>query len=228
MLRLTYGIKVLLSSLKQFNSSNFKIHFPINISRFDTVVNQIDNELAVKSKNPELIMKCNVHTVAETDVGTIDEFFAPSLVVPLRESVINISSNLSARKSGAINRTEKVFQTTPPAAGKKIKTLASTIAISFVFIAFALLTKSEPRKTDKTEKIVKGIKKKYSDWIVDSGEVPSPEGSIIPLNSIEDLMKVAEELGKPVIHTSIQEGEHLYFVFDGSTQYKYTLEGKEN
>ena len=210
-----------------FNSSSFRINFPLNISRFDSVVNQIDKELAVRSKKPELIMRCTVHTVAETDAGTIDEFFAHSLVVPLRESVININSNLSASKPGSIKRTEKVVLPPPPAAAeKKQKSLASTIAIGFVFIAFALLTESEQRKIDRTEKIVKGIKKKYSDWIVDSDEAPSAE-KIIPLNSIEDLMKVAEDLGKPVIHTSIREGEHLYFVFDGSTQYKYVLgEGK--
>lgn len=213
-----------------FNSSNFKTNFPLNISRFDTIVNQIDKELAVNSKNPELIMRCAVHTVAETGVGTIDEFFAPSLVVPLRENVVNISSNLSTREPGSIKKTETVILPPPPAAGKKKNSLASTIAILFVFVAFALLTKSEPGKIDKTEKIVKGIKKKYSDWIVDSDEVPSIEGSIIPLNSIEDLMKVAEELGKPVIHKApiTPEGEHLYFVFDGSTQYEYILEGKEN
>ena len=207
-----------------FNSSSFRINFPLNISRFDSVVNQIDKELAVKSKKAELIIRCVVHTVAETDAGIIDEFFAPSLVVPLQESVINIDSNLSAHKPGSIKRTEKVILPPPPVAEKKRNSIASTIAIFFVFIAFALLTESEQRKTDRTEKIVKWIKKKYGDWIVDSDEVPSAE-KIIPLNSLEDLMKVADNMGKPVIHIAPNgEHSHLYCVLDGEIQYRYILE----
>jgi len=207
----------------QFNQSIFKINFPLNISHFDSVVNQIDKELAVKSKKAELIIRCMVHTVAKTDVGTIDEFFAPSLVVPLQESVINIDSNLSAHKPGSIKRTEKVILPPPPVAEKKRNSIAFTIAIFFVFIAFALLTESEQRKTDRTEKMVKWIKKKYGDLIVDSDEVPSAE-KIIPLNSLEDLIKVAENMGKPVIHIAPNgEHSHLYCVLDGEILYRYVL-----
>ena len=45
------------------------------------------------------------------------------------------------------------------------------------------------------------------------------------MNSIEDLMKIADELGKPVIHQSaeISGDTHIYYVIDGNTRYLYTL-----
>lgn len=211
-----------------FNSSNFKINFPLDIFRFERFVDQIDKELVIKSRNPVLTYKCDVHTIAETDVGTIDESFSHSLIVPLQRNVFSIN-NLSAQKSGSIKRTEKVIIQSSSVA--KRNSLAFTIAIFLSLIAFALITKGEPGtksklgKIDETEKVVKWIKRKYGDWIVDSDEIPSTE-VIISLKSIEDLMKVAEDLGKPVIHKA-NKGKHLYCVFDNSVQYKYMLSGEE-
>ena len=211
-----------------FNSSNFKINFPLDIFHFERFVDQIDKELAIRSRNPVLTYKCDVHTIAETGVGTIDESFSHSLTVPLQRNVFSIN-NLSAQKSGSIKRTEKVIIQSSSVA--KRNSLAFTIAIFLSLIAFALITKGEPGtksklgKIDETEKVVKWIKRKYGDWIVDSNEIPSTE-VIISLKSIEDLMKVAEDLGKPVIHKA-NKGKHLYCVFDNSVQYKYILSGEK-
>jgi len=42
---------------------------------------------------------------------------------------------------------------------------------------------------------------------------------------MEDLMKVADELLKPVIHQppSTPEEAHAYYVLDGTTRYQYLL-----
>ena len=47
---------------------------------------------------------------------------------------------------------------------------------------------------------------------------------------MEDLMKIADELLKPVIHQppTTPEEAHGYYVFDGATRYEYLLgTGKE-
>jgi hypothetical protein len=211
-------------------SADFNTSFPINFTRFEDFIEKVEEETGVRVKNPVLIMKCNVHTRANTDAGTIDESFVPSLTVALGENTIEINGDLSQRKSGGIEKTEKVFQ--PGVIEKRKHSLIMTLAVFFVFIAFAVLTKGEKRMLSETEKGAKEVKevmKKYGDWIVNTEDLPSGAGmedqSIIHLSSFEDLIKVAEELGKPVLHKlpSNAEEKHAYYVFDGSIRYEFLL-----
>ena len=77
---------------------------------------------------------------------------------------------------------------------------------------------------------MKKINKKYNEWIVEVDTPPKrPLGAeIITMKSLEDLMKISEELGKPVIyHVSNSEGTHSYYVLDEAVPYKYVLYDKE-
>jgi hypothetical protein len=90
-----------------------------------------------------------------------------------------------------------------------------------VFSYTILATKPEGKDREADR-----VKKKYGGWIVDTVNLPShADDRVIPLNSLEDLIKVAEETGKPVIHkmSTTSKGEHTYHVFDGLTRYDYTL-----
>ncbi len=42
---------------------------------------------------------------------------------------------------------------------------------------------------------------------------------------MEDLIKVADELGKPIVHQALGTSEdlHAYQIFDGATRYQYLL-----
>jgi len=48
------------------------------------------------------------------------------------------------------------------------------------------------------------------------------------MKSIDDLIKISEELGKPVIYyESDDDGTYSYFVLDENVHYKYALYDKE-
>ena len=215
-------------------SAGFNTSFPINFTRFEDFIEKVEEETGVSVKNPVLITKCHIHTRANTDAGTIDESFVPSLTMTLGKNTIEINGDLSQRKSGVIEKTEKVFQ--PRVIEKRKLSLRMTLVGFCIFIAFAVLTKSEKlSETEKGEKEVKEVMKKYGDWIVNTEDLPSGAGmehqSIIHLSSFEDLIKVAEELGKPVLHKlpSNAEEKHVYYVFDGSIRYEFPLGlSKEN
>ncbi len=55
------------------------------------------------------------------------------------------------------------------------------------------------------------------------------EERLISLSSMEDLIKVADELGKLVIHQApgVSEETHAYYVFDGTTRYQYVSLAEE-
>jgi hypothetical protein len=45
------------------------------------------------------------------------------------------------------------------------------------------------------------------------------------MNSMEDLIKIADELGKPIVHQSAGPTWEVqsYYVIDGSTRYQYSI-----
>ena len=51
---------------------------------------------------------------------------------------------------------------------------------------------------------------------------------MIAIDSLEDLVKVGEELGKPILlYTSTNNNEYRFYVLDDATMYEYLLKSKE-
>ena len=79
-------------------------------------------------------------------------------------------------------------------------------------------------------KTVRQFQKKYGLHIVEAVnkirvDLPEDSQNIINLSSMEDLIKIADELGKPVIHQvpGSAEDPHVYQVLDGVLRYQYLL-----
>lgn len=60
---------------------------------------------------------------------------------------------------------------------------------------------------------------------MDIEELPEmkPDEAAIPLSSLDDLVRIADDLVKPVLH-QVQEGRHIYCTIDGSVRYQYVIE----
>jgi hypothetical protein len=65
-------------------------------------------------------------------------------------------------------------------------------------------------------------RKRYSEMIA---EATIEDEKTIAVGSMRDLIKVANELGKPIVDQAPRASEepHAYYVFDGGTQYQYLL-----
>jgi hypothetical protein len=102
---------------------------------------------------------------------------------------------------------------------------ASSIAFIAIIIGFALITGNVTEKLDKTEKLVNKIKKKYGEWMVEVNKPPKRTlgSENIEVKSLEDLIKISEELGKPVIYYN-DGTKHNFYILDESVQYQYILE----
>ena len=77
----------------------------------------------------------------------------------------------------------------------------------------------------------KQITKKYGEWIVKANTNPKTQlTNTIPITSIQDLSKISEELGKPIIQFSDENEKkpiHIYYIIDDTTIYKYTLNSED-
>ena len=215
--------KTAFNSSERVRSAEFTSSFPLNITHYNNIVNEVGDEIGMRPANPKLTILTNIHTIAKTNAGNIDETFSPAIEIPLNKDIIEINGDLHQHTTGSIGKTERFYQQW--VVYKRYYSLAALVLCLIILIVFSytiLATKQEGkgREADK-------VKKKYDDWIVDTDilNLPSHAGDrVIPLNSLEDLIKVAEELGKPVIHKmSTPKGKHTYHVFDGATRYDYTL-----
>ena len=64
-------------------------------------------------------------------------------------------------------------------------------------------------------------KKQHRDIIVDLQSLPPRGGHVlITLDSLDDLVRVADALIKPVLHVA-EADKHRYFINDGLTLYEY-------
>ena len=66
--------------------------------------------------------------------------------------------------------------------------------------------------------------KKYKSLLGEAAECPpiKEEETVIDMVSLEELAKIANNLLKPILH-KIEPNEHIYWVVDGLTRYRYVV-----
>ena len=82
---------------------DFSLDFPLPVEEFNEVFNQIGEELGLINAIPSLIIRANVHTVAETDRGTIDSHFVQDTTVKWTATTMEWESNPSVSARGLHN-----------------------------------------------------------------------------------------------------------------------------
>ena len=209
-----------------FSSNNkqqagFDTIFPINFTRFESIVGQIDNETGITSLSPTLIMKFNIDINAGTDKGIISELFTPWLNVSLGDNVIDIEGNLSQYQTGYLSET--VETTKSGVIEKQTNWSAYFVILLIILFLFVFFTTTEIPTKDVTNRQIRKIKKKYGEWIVETEELPTTkDAKTIPMKTLDDLVKISEELGKPIIYTTKNE-KHTFSVLEEKIHYQYVL-----
>ena len=152
----------------------------------------------------------------------------------LREGILAWDGDLKKSKPGSIETTE-IIRNQEKYLGlpvTQLRILSATVAGTiFILSVFSLLmyVRSRSERPAEIERKAQRARKKYKDIIVEIKELPElkPGETIMSLDSLDDLIKAAQGLLKPILHKAEKE-RHIYCVFDGSTRYQYVLAtGKE-
>lgn len=213
------------------NSAQFTFNFPIDYEYFEEYITKINEETGVAASESALEIICTVLTTAETTIGeTIREAYTPSIIVTLGGTIVNIEGELATTQTGSIDTTEEIVLNEVFEQRTNMTILA--IIFTAIFLLFTLLTKSKVEIQTQIEKQLKKIKKKYGEWIVETDSLPKIKKSeSIIVKSFDDLVKISEEIGKPVIHykaeTKNPRDIHSFYVFDEDVNYKYILTAVE-
>jgi len=215
-------------------NGDFTISLPLDLDQFYELFTTIQAETGAPDSPPAITIKADVHTVADTDFKRIDEVFSQTLSPTLKGGILEWNQELVKSTPGSIESSriipnpEKYLRLSVSG----IRNLSASVAgIIFLLCAYLvwLNLKFKPVKLTKIEKEVNLAKKKYGERMAEStNQAPPMVENTISLDSMDDLIKIADELGKPIIHQAptTAEQSHTYYVFDGFTRYEYLLTGK--
>ncbi len=213
------------------DSGAFTVNFPLKADDFKNYINvfkAIEKETGV-SVPYNLTVEATVHTTAQTEFGPIDETFIQKLSTQLGAQTLSWKENLEFAQPGTIeqamvlpNRLKYVGLTIT--AMRDFSIIIATVLLVLLLSLLALRVWLKPEESFCIEEEVKRVKKKHRDAVVDVEQLPAPDPKemIIMLSSLNDLVKTADALFKPVLHKDSREG-HTYCVIDGFTRYQFVL-----
>ncbi len=206
----------------------FTINLPLDIGRLREMADSIDQQLGGKgAKELEITILAQVHTVARTDYGTIDEIFNHRLTGKMGETIEwgavekgAEDKGLLSTKEGAI--TEEIL--VPNLLPRKLTT-SSLIGLGIslpIFCALAVLYWRRRPKLSFLEKELNRNRKKYGELISEISKMPRIRKSevIIPASSLEALVNISNNSLKPIL-LKVDRDKHTYCLIDSSVRYQY-------
>lgn len=206
---------------REGKEASFRNEQPVDLTYFDQVVKMVDEEIGVSAREPSLTITTNINLEADTGEGVIKENMAPHIIIPLAAGSLKVEGEPSIQKEGSMN--QKIMLPNP-LKGKFIYAQAAAAASGLLLLLFLLFTQNKLLKLDSYEIFWNEFWRKYRDRIIKINHNLYPD-NFIAVNSMEDLVKVADELAKPVIFrdgASVSEPAACY-VFDGPTVYRYEI-----
>lgn len=210
------------------SSDNISVSFPLeqeDFNHFKDVFSAVQKETGVSVPH-KVTIKADVHTSAKTPFGPIDEMYTQTLSTTLGGDTLQWEEEVEGSKSGALERTQLV-PNPKKLAGLSVTQIRNfsvafgSLSLIFLlgFTTLSLLLKPEELSPD--EEIMRA-KKKHKDVIIDVNELPEAKTRevVIPISSLDELVKVADTLLKPVLHKA-ESDKHSYCIIDGTTRYQY-------
>jgi len=212
-------------------TGNLRVDFPVDIVYLNELLTVIRTETGTSGEAYNLIIEAFTHVTAQTEFGPIDEVFTQTLSTELGGGTLVWNEELQITQEGAITTTQIIPNPSRylglSADGVKLTSLILGGIFLMLFIAsLVLFNQFKPAELPMSEKEALAAGKKYADRIAEaSSQTPIAGEKIISLGSIDDLVKVADELGNPIIHQppTAAEKQHTYYVIDGTTQYRYII-----
>lgn len=208
-----------------FDTKEFKIDFIVNHSHYEDIVKTINNEIGVTATDPTLVFKCEISINAQTNEGIIIDRFTPALTMPLSGNIIEITGSLRQTKSGALTDTITINIPEEDVGEERGGSLLTAALFALPILPVAVLTKNDDTPVSQLQKQMKKIKKKYGEWIVEVDHLPKrPDGTgIVHMKTMDDIVKISEELGKPVISYKSDIKGYAFVVFDENIHYIYII-----
>lgn len=193
----------------------------VDLNRYNQLVESLGKEAGVSFSEARLVLRWDIGVGVSSVKGTAYEVLGPTLVIPLNQKAFEIGGEPVAEKAGAFTAERKVHL----GVRQKLRygVLAGPAAVGIALLLFGLGTQSQ--QISATERIRRAIYKRYGAFLVEAAGAGEDAGGVVSLSTIDDVVKVADELEKPVVHQKSAAGEEVFYVLDGRVRYEFRLEG---
>jgi len=211
---------------KTKKTGDFTISFPIDLDYFTEVSDAIAKETGAGGAR-NFNIEAAVHITAETDWGTIDEVYTQTLEAKLEGNILTFGEELSQSQPGSMG----VVSVPADSKARKLK-MPSLAGLVVALVALGFLGWKQAQLKGvgiSVEAEAVRAKKKHKQVIVDIRELPSAKSNetVIPISSVDDLARIADDLVKPVLH-QVEEGKHIYCTIDGAVRYQYVIQPQDS
>ena len=202
----------------------------INPASLQQLASKFSEDTGLFTGQYSLNITTEIYIKAETSAGTVQEFFTPKLTIGSESTssggeIISISG-LEHTKTGDITETETIYHLWVAQQRNLLYVVSTTSLIGLVASSWYFI-KTRPPKPPKPEKILEDIIGPYEELIVDAaqGQIDKEQlktTTTITVNTLEDLVKIADTIDKPIIHMHIPPETHIFSIIDGLTKYEFT------
>ncbi|MDF2675003.1 MAG: hypothetical protein K0R09_3272 [Clostridiales bacterium] len=195
---------------------------PINIKSYFAFI-EAASQTAEINFLTKLSIKWNVSMEAKTDKGIIKEKLSPTMEIPLGSKYFQVGGILSEEKPGNIEETMNIIS---PFYNKKLVFYSVASGISFIALLFILLFTAKKAMLTTLDKIRKQIFKEHGSRLAGiCSDVTSLSKVLIEVLSIDDLVKIADDIGRPILYkNNINEGEiNNFYIIDEEKIYMLNI-----
>jgi len=199
-------------------------------SAIDQLVKEMRSESGIFESKYSLNITVKIDVEARTSVGTVSESFTHTLGMEFKsgtaEGEVIVISGIEQDKTGEITKTEYIYhhwvqQQRDVSYGLSIASIFGLILSAWFFM------KNRPHEPPEPEKLLEDIISPYEEIIAEaqgsSGkEQHSKFGTTITVKTLEDLVKIADTIEKPILHIHKAPETHIFRIIDDATQYEFT------
>lgn len=215
----------ILSPKKQFevNESVIKLSSdtPINYATYNSFAEQANAELKISTSNI-LRVEMNINYTVKTNEGLKMESFNQGLTIPLGTSFVPIRKDALEEKT---IRIEKTILEKAPINYFKIIIISIMLVLAIILLILLKTKIKEPTLNELTENKIQKILKEHGNRLVAiDSKIPNDIENSITVHSMEDLIKISDEIERPVFYYynskigSIKE----FFILNGVILYVYS------
>ena len=205
-------------------TGGFAVSFPVDIRYYTAVIDAIGQETGARGTSHKITIEAEVRTVARTDAGTIDEVFTQTLAGTLEANSLTFDKELSRAQPGIIAGTAAQLD---PGEGRSRTPWIVGLVIALLALGYFgwSQTRLAMAQLSAGEAEVARSRKKYRNVLLDVKALPETTANetVVPLNSLDDLVRIGDDLARPVLHEA-EQGRHSYCIIDGGVRYLYVVE----
>jgi hypothetical protein len=194
----------------------------VNLEEYKSFAQSIIDSTRVDSQT-RLSVILNMNLKAATDIGVIDKKVSPSITIPLNSNYFEVVKNQTQGKTEAIEEVQKVKL---PVNEKKVISYSIVLGILVLALVYTIFFITGTKNFNLQEKELKSIFKNHGDRMVAlSDSLVFTSEQYYSVRSIEDLVKISDELGRPIMYTFSEDINNIkqFYVCDDKFIYIFDV-----